>query len=492
MFSVIVSPVLSGLILVAAACASPANYDLPLDRSYTLRNSQPLLLESEYHRLISGRDPLSFAFPRPCVSALDSSRVCRDPFRIAYRDSAGDQDIGLSVIGAEEYRYVDQDVWATEAGLVTAGHKGPVSFYLDARAFNENADGRNWRSYDREAVDVQNSDVTGTASYLSYSRYRGNLSLDFPFGRLEVARDAVHWGPALLGNLTFSRDGVPFNQYVFTTHLGPITIRSLYGDLLAAGADKVSPDKHLYAHRYEWRPGRNWVIGISEQLIMVGLNKPYLFAPVFPLFIAKGTMHEDSNNGNIAMDAAWRLPGVGLFYGEFLLDDLESPSSLFLKDYQQNKWAALAGMHLVREVAGGQGGLVCEAVRIEPWVYTHFKEFPAQASNLDAPLGNQLGPNALDFRARAYYSRDREAAGAWALGLTAAVTWKGTGRGSTVGDTTYSAADGLSSRPFLQGAGDPAFTCLPFVSYGWRWFRLEAAWDVATHRQGYARLMATY
>lgn len=468
--------------------ATAANYTLPLDRPYTLRNSDPALLEAEHHRVVSGSAPLSFIYPRPCVSALDSSSACRDPFRIAYRDSARDQDIGLAILGAEEYRNVGQDVFATEAGFITAGHKGPVSFYLDARAFSENADDRDWVSYDGESVDVQKADVTGSASYLSYSRYRGNLSLDLPYGRLVAARDAVQWGPALMGSLVFNQAAIPFNQYTFTTHLGPVTVHTLYGDLLAGPASRISPDKHLYAHRYELRLGRNLLLGVSEQLILVEINKPYLFVPIFPLFIAKGFMHEDSNNGNIALDAAWRVPGVAMFYAEFLLDDMESPSSLFLKDYSQNKWAALGGAHWARDLGADQMGVIAEACRIEPWVYTHFKDFPSQASNLDRPIGNPLGPNVLDVRLRAYYRR----AGGLYAGLTAAATWKGTGPGSDVNDTTYTASMGLMPKRYLEGAGDPDLSVEPSLSYGWKWLRLEGAWALGRESRGYARLMASY
>jgi hypothetical protein len=475
------------LLLASSPDAHPS-YNQPLDHPYTLRNSRPALLIAERQRLIASQALLSFIYPRPCVSPLDSSSVCVDDFRAAWRDSSGDQDIGLSLAGAEEYRAVDQDVFATEAGFVTAGHKSLASFYLDARFFSENADGRNWTSYDGEAVDVQSADVTGSASYLSYVRYRGNMSLDLPFGRLTAARDAAHWGPAFFGNLVFNQAGIPFNQYTFTTHLGPVTVQSLYGDLLAAPTSRIAPDKNLYAHRYELRPGRNWVLGISEQLIMVNLNKPYLFVPVFPLFIAKGFMHEDSNNGNIAFDLAYRRPGLGLFYTELLLDDMESPSSLLLKDYAQNKWGALAGAHLARSFGVDEAGVIAEACRIEPWVYTHFREYPSQASNLDRPLGNPLGPNLLDLRARAYFRRG----GNLYLALTAAATWKGTGPGSDVNDTTYTAQMGLQPKHYLEGADGPDWTLEPMASYGYKWFRLEGAWTLRRHPAGYARLMASY
>lgn len=484
--------------LVAAASAGPANPNLPLDRPTTQRNAEPGLIERERQRLMSGDSPMSFILPRPCVSPLDSGSVCGDPFRIRYSDTAGNQDIGLSLLGAGEYRYDRDPVWANEAGFLVGGHKGVASFRLDARVFNESLDGRTSRSYDGEAIDVQDADVTGTASFLSYARYRGEMALDLPFGRIAAGRDAAHWGPALMGNLVLNAQAIPFQQYAFTTHLGPVTVHTLYGELRSGGADRLSKDKPMYAHRYELRAGRNVLIGISEQLILVDQDRPWMFVPVFPLFIAKSFMHEDSNNGNLAFDLAWRRPGLGMIYGEFLLDDLESPSSLVLKDYNQNKWALLVGAQGVRTFAAGEAGMALEATRIEPWVYTHFKEFPAQASNLDRPLGNPLGPDILDLRTRLWF-RDRVLSGpaapswgGWYAGLTAAATWKGTGPGSDLMDSTYDQKVALQPKHWLQGADDPDWVLAPTASYAWKGFRLEGSWDLGTLPAGYARLEAGF
>lgn len=486
-------------LLPAALFAAGLDPNLPLDRPFTQRNAAAGLLEGEYRRQIEGDAPMDFAFPRPCVSALDSSRACADGFRIAYRDTARDQSIGLSPLLGAEYRYVGDNVWAGEGGVLVAGHKGIASFALDTRIFSETVEGRNWVSYDGDAVDFQDAGVTGSASYLSYARYRGALALDLPFGRLEAGRDAAHWGPALMGNLVFNDAAVPFNQYVFTTHVGPVSVRSLYGDIRATDAEGGRVQNALYAHRYELRAGRHVLLGVSEQLILFDEDKPYLFTPIFPLFIAKSFLEEDNNNGNLAFDAAWRAPGRALVYGEFLLDDMESPSSLLFKDYAQNKWAALAGVHVPFAAGGLPGGAVFEATRIEPYVYSHFKDFPAVAANAELPLGNPLGPNALDFRARAYL-RGPEAGpvtgllpgAAWYLGLTAAVTWKGTGPGSSVGDTTYGPASYLQPKGFLEGSGDPDLTAEPFASWGHGPFRVETAWALARHPRGYARVMAWY
>jgi hypothetical protein len=85
-------------ILPSAATAAGPNPDLPLDRPFTQREAAAGLIEGEYRRQNEGDGPLSFMFPRPCVSALDSSRVCGDGYRLAFRDTARDQSLGLSIM----------------------------------------------------------------------------------------------------------------------------------------------------------------------------------------------------------------------------------------------------------------------------------------------------------------------------------------------------------------------------------------------------------
>ena len=443
---------------------------MPLDRTFTLKNSVPFILENDYGRKIEGSLPLGFIYPRPCDTIAVPGGSCGEYGRFSIRDLRGDQAIGFTPLVAEEFRDQMGPLSATEAGLSVTGNKGAVSFFLDARMFAESGRSKSHTPFDREGVDIQNDSLTGTVSFDSYARYRGNLSYDSPIGRFTAARDAVHWGPGLFSNLTFHQDAVPFNQYSFSTSLGPLSVITLYGDL-AIDDHYISTenlkDKNLYAHRYELSVGNNLLVGLSEQLILYEQNKPYLFVPIFPLFIAKGFMFEHANNGNLAMDATYRRPGLGMIYTEFLLDDLESPSSLFTKDYRQNKWAWMAGAHAMREIGRGTAGVIFEYARIQPWVYTHFVPNTAQTSNLGYPLGNQLGPNSQSVIAKAYYRLPR---GAYAS-LKLSLLWKGRGEGSSLSDPFH---DPFEPAEFLKGAGEPRFLFNPFLSYRWKAATLEA------------------
>jgi hypothetical protein len=480
-----VIPILFVSLQVSAQQSGP-NYDLPLDRQYTLRLPEPYALESDRHRQISADSRMGFTYPRPCREKLEDGIWCRDSFRLRYADS-GQAIGGESVLGGE-FRQFGGGTFGGEGGAVVAGFKGPVSFYLDARIFSESSGSTAEGSYDREDLDTQSESATGTVSYASYARFRGNISLDLPFGRFSGSRDALHWGPGQFGNLVFHQDAVPFYHYSFRTSLGPITVTSVYGDLAIDDnhlSERNLEHRSLYARRYEWNAGGNLLLGLSEQLILYNEDKPYLFIPVFPLFMAKGFMVEQINNGNLGFDAAYRLPGVGLFYTEFLLDDLESPSSLLTRDYAQNKWGWMAGAHLIRDFSSAKFGLVLEYSRVEPYVYTHFKPYTAQSAHLGYPLGNQAGPNSQSVDGKAYCRFESAGGLRWYGAFKASVLWKSEDAGSAIND---SPPDHLTKKHFLSGVSGPAVTIAPFVSASWSVFHAEAQLAIGEEKSSYVRI----
>lgn len=400
--------------LLKAACP-PA-----LDRSLTLRNRVPYGVEEAQARAASGEDTLSFLFPRYDGSGCDEGPTPR----LAWGDSA--QEIALLLMGGQEYRHSADPLGATELGGLATGRRGSISFRVDARTYAELGGEAGRPSFDRESIDDQDAETTGAADYRSYSRFRGDLSAHLPFGTLTAAREAAHWGPGLSGNLMLHQDAIPFFQYVFTTSLGPLKVASLYGDLapartLASSAENLVP-RSLYAHRYELALGRSVLLGATEQLILYDMTKAYLFAPTFPLFIAKGFLVEDNTNGNLGADIAWRTPWSTLLYGEFLLDDFESPASLFTKDYAQNKWGAMAGVHWTRGTWSRRMGTIFEYSHVEPWVYAHFIPRTAQAAHAGYPVGNPFGADSRNLVGKAYLRM-----GGFYGSVKSVLTWKGRG-----------------------------------------------------------------
>ncbi len=418
--------------------------------------------------MISGTVARSYIFPRPCHSDLDSSRVCAEEGHFRFIDAGADpagtqaKFLVISPVGGYEYRYLGENAHSVDLGLITYGNTGPVSFYLDARIFTERHDQWDHPSFDREGLDRQDEKASGSVAYSSFARYRSNVSYDWTWGRLSAGRDAVHWGPALFSNLVFHQDAVPFNQLTFTTHLGPFNIQTLYGQLIIGDdweSSTSTDERHLYAHRYEWRATPNLLLGVSEQLILFKQSAPFAFVPIVPLFIAKYTEKERLNNGNIAADISYRFPGMGSIYSEFFIDDLQSPGSL-LNDYWGNKWGWLAGAHVIRDWAATQGGAILEYARVEPWVYTHYKANSAQTANFNRPLGNQKGPNSQTLTGKIYLRGIQ----GWYAGLTAQASWKGTDTGSSLLDLH---PDFIEKKSFLAGDPAPELSVSPSLAYRW-------------------------
>ncbi len=467
---------------------SAPNFNAPLHRPYTQKNLSPFLLEAEYHRMIRSQKSRSFIFPRACVSELDSSRICSEHFKLSYSTSDTNAQIQGTPLIAYEYRYLNEEAHTIDFGLIMNGHKGPLSFFLDTRMFTEKYDSYYHDSYDREFVERQDESATDADfTYSSYSRYRSNISYDFSWGRFVAAHDAVHWGPGLFSNLNFHQNAVPFNYITYSTNLGPFSIISLYGTPLYENqrGGQIENERALYAHRYEVRPFSNFLFGITEQLTLYNSSEPFAFVPVVPLFMHKGLKNEKFNNGNIGFDVSYRLPQIGHIYSEFLIDDIQSPSSLF-NDFWGNKWGWMIGLHgILNRWLGLQSGYVIEYSRLEPWIYTHYIKNSAQAGSGGFPLGNQLGPNSQSIKGKVYIRKQN-----WYGGIRFDADWKGTDLGSNLQDNITNEAENKPKK-FIGGI-DPDISGTLYAFYTWRWLRLFGECKMRSDVQGIFRIQLNY
>nr|MDQ3002703.1 capsule assembly Wzi family protein [Fibrobacterota bacterium] len=297
----------------------------------------------------------------------------------------------------------------------------------------------------------------------------------------------VHWGPALLDNLVFHQDAIPFDQLTFTTSLGPLRIQTLYGRLVNE-EDRIfntqPASRSVYAHRYELSLTHNLLLGMSEQMIVFKHEAPFAFIPLVPLFIYKGDGWERLNNGNIAADICYRIPGIASLYSEFLIDDIQSPSSLFDNQWG-NKWAWTAGAHAIKDIFQFKSGVIMEYTRLEPWIYTHYLASSAQTMNQGYPLGNQMGPNSQSIGVRPYFrSFDSfyiSAQGDW--------IWKGTDAGSSAHNIPPT---GIKSKVFLEGIKSPDFSFTPMAAWVHGTLSISSAWKFGNEAKGYMRVHVSY
>lgn len=455
--------VLVSSIALIAAVSTPYGYETqegayaPLERPKTLLLDQPSPLLLELHRQSVGLSFLSSTWPQVCGGSPLWGPACPPRGHLTW--SEGTDFLSVRWIGGAELRLLEDDrVESFDLGAQIGGRLGAMNFALDARVFSEFHDLENPSSWDGEYVERQKEGKDAHFSFLSYSRYRGNLLFDFSWGRLGWRREAPHWGPSYHHALLFNRNAIPFDHLVYEGALGPLKVTSFMGNLVVDGWGRWTSDPDLrtvYAHRYELQLHPSLLMGVSEQLILFEDRTWMGMVPVIPLFMLKSQLAEHNNNGNLSFDLQWRaLHGVRL-YGEFLIDDLSEPTSLF-NDFWKNKWAVTLGAHLARELGAVSVGTLGEWTRIEPWVYTHYVANTAQAVHHGVPLGDPLGPDAMAITWRNYLKH-----GNVLYSITSDWNWKGIEEGSSLEDTRDS--KDRSRKEFLRGIDASEWSVSPEV-----------------------------
>lgn len=452
-------------LLLAAFWARPAiaSSVVGAERTRNLRSLEfaPMLLE--YHRQTVGEERLFFTYPRRNVDFIKTFADNRRSMAY-FSDTLGKEGVFSEAFGKHtlaiaaspilgvDYRgseALNDTIWpAFDGGLYLRGFADSLDFDLDARIYAErhsagakSGDMRKPQSFDHEVFDVQNED-RGGVDYVSYARYRAHLGLNYAFTRLQLARDVLHFGPGYYNNLTLNQFALPYNMLTLDLLFGPLRVFSAYADLRvnswSYSKDNLN-DRNLYAHRYELALG-NLTLGMSEIQVLYNENKAWLFTPVVPLFIEKGNYTERVNNGALAFDLDYRLFNSVRLYGEFLIDDMESPYAIYENRYSNNRWAAMLGAQVAHDFYVKskkiEAGSIAEIARVEPYTYTHYDTAMAQMAHLGMPIGNPNGPNSLavDWT---LYSRLAEGA-LWMksvfVGLHSKWLWKGTDYGSRVDD----------------------------------------------------------
>ncbi len=342
---------------------------------------------------------------------------------------------------------------------------GSLWFSTDARIFVEDHSDAQVQSWDGESVDRSEQGDLSNATFTSWARYRSSMEWTSPVGALGFRKESPHWGPGVRGNLVLNQNSIPFPHAYWQGQFGSVSIEALWGSLSIDGEGtyrRTHDTRSLYAHRYEWRPRPDLALGVSEALVLYNQESIASVVPFVPLFIEKGGTVERENNGSIAFDLAWRKAQC-LFHAEFLIDDMQEPTSLFSDRYWGNRWASNLGAVWSHPSIDGASWMVAsmEWTRIEPWVYTHFASRTAQASHMGRPLGNPDGPNSQSIRVQVERRKPDNG-----VSLAARAYWKGIDPGSALEDTV--GAQSRRGKEFLAGVEAPVW--IPELE-AWKRFR---------------------
>ena len=469
--------IIACLVLAAIAFAEPGSSPvISSERTRNLRGLDYAPMLFEYHRQTVDDGRHFFTYPRrdttfqkdfyknhkKSMAFFDSDSNYSHKFAIAVSPLIGIDYKSSSALG--------DTIWpAIDAGLFIRGFADSLDFDLDARIYSEGHAAKKPKSYDHEVFDVQSKDRgDGGIDYVSFARYRAHFALNYAWARLQLARDVLHWGPGYYNNLSLNQFALPYNMLSLDLTFGPLRIYSVYADLRVTSwsysKDNLN-DRNLYAHRYELAL-KNFTFGISELQILYNENKPWLFVPVAPLFIEKGNYSERVNNGALAIDMNVQLFKLARIYGEFFLDDMESPYAVYQNRYSNNRWAAMLGFQVAHdfEIKGKelQLGTIAEIARVEPYTYCHYDTAQAQIAHLGLPLGNPNGPNSLAIDWTVYSRLFWNSSMKFFFGLHNKWLWKGIDYGSKIEDPYKTVEKKFIDKAPLQ------YTITPSISYSGR------------------------
>ena len=469
--------IIACLVLAAIAFAEPGSSPvISSERTRNLRGLDYAPMLFEYHRQTVDDGRHFFTYPRrdttfqkdfyknhkKSMAFFESDSNYSHKFAIAVSPVIGIDYKSSSALG--------DTIWpAIDAGLFIRGFADSLDFDLDARIYSEGHAAKKPKSYDHEVFDVQSKDRgDGGIDYVSFARYRAHFALNYAWARLQLARDVLHWGPGYYNNLSLNQFALPYNMLSLDLTFGPLRIYSVYADLRVTSwsysKDNLN-DRNLYAHRYELAL-KNFTFGISELQILYNENKPWLFVPVAPLFIEKGNYSERVNNGALAVDMNVQLFKLARIYGEFFLDDMESPYAIYQNRYSNNRWAAMLGFQVAHdfEIKGKelQLGTIAEIARVEPYTYCHYDTAQAQIAHLGLPLGNPNGPNSLAIDWTVYSRLFWNSSMKFFFGLHNKWLWKGIDYGSKIEDPYKTVEKKFIDKAPLQ------YTITPSISYSGR------------------------
>ena len=444
----VIVAVLGTLVAVEAASrisVKTANYD-----SGPFGSAIPPLL-MEYHDYTTDDMLQRFAFPaRNTQDRVDCAVLITDVAEDSSVANLGScARVGLSETHVTGMAMNDGfSVW-----LFASGYADSLDFDLDARLNWIHSSG-DFSELDGESVHEIWDDGD---NWINYTRYRGHLGYNYAWVRLELGHDAMHWGPGYYSNLTLNRQAIPYNYFSIDLIFGPLRVLSFYSKLKVDSANVYTHQddyRNFYGHRYEIALG-NLTVGMSEIQLIYNNNNPWLLAPIYPLFIEKGNYEEGQNNGAIALDLNYRLFRVARIYGEFFLDDMDSPISVIKNEYLDSEWAWMLGLQVAHDIAAGvnkvQLGSVFEIARIEQLVYSHYDSYQGQFANAGRVLGNPNGPNSLGID-WLVYSRFSRGLHMLYASLRNSWIWKGDVYGSDFNQSIVPGVSPKMHKNYLGGA----------------------------------------
>ncbi|MBN1242889.1 MAG: hypothetical protein JXA15_09330 [Spirochaetales bacterium] len=401
--------------------------------------------------------PMSVSELRLYLRAIDAATLSPpglDAFRrleALAEPSVADEGLSMSLgasAGLElRYRGEESIPWLAPSSerpsLVTI----PVEFGIGelARGFIDIELREGWwvSSLPSSALGTRNwTNVPDAAEYFDiHIPRRGGVSVGGASWNFTLARDRLDFGAEELGAVTVSKGLDRVDFALLSAFSSSIGWRTLVAQLesIPVIVDEGTPteyetsiQRHLYLHRFDWRPIPGVSIGMTEGVMVAQpLELRYLnpLASFHALAAWKYYGDHDSSVGSLlGLDLAWTPFRGARAWGQLALNQFKTPFPSEAGSLQPDAYALLGGVSYAMAKGGGFLGFELEGYYAVPWFATLYGRewsFLGMRHELVAPVGYAWDDEVLTWVGSSYgrdtvvgrFEASWSSPGAWALGL---------------------------------------------------------------------------
>lgn len=224
------------------------------------------------------------------------------------------------------------------------------------------------------------------------------LAFNLPYFKMLLGRERVAWGQRSNGQLILSEYAFPLDMVKIQGGWGIFQGSSFFAflsplELADSSGEFTRMNRYLSGHRISLNLFSKIQLGFSETVVYGGRDRQLEAHYLNPLLWYHGAQLNERKDDNtfFAFDLRLRPKRDIVFYGEFLIDDLqiekESPG-----DKEPNELAYFGGLSLLDPFGLGGTEINVEYMRINNWTYNQVEE-RNRYLNRKRLLGNPLGPD---------------------------------------------------------------------------------------------------
>lgn len=343
-------------------------------------------------------------------------------------DSTGERWIQARFTLAEslQNRFSDKEFYqsSTWARLETWGQVTPQLSFVSTTTVFTDIGNRYYPFHDYQSYRGIPYNVKDSAGQRTWDYLTAVTTLEStPQRQIHAGLDYLQMGPSYRNPLSWSGESAPLRPWMdsstavlrpapvlfvgFDLELSWVQYRQYSGQL----QHTRGKDKFFHTHRLEFQLPFHLQLGLSETVVYGSSvdvegspynsdevrNMAWLYAMPFVPYMFAGHYYGDRDNGAMSFDLTAQPMQNLKLYGELLLDDSKSPTSLFDDSWWGNKWGFSGGLLFQKKLQTWDTRFRAEYTQIMPWVYTHNLGPSHQYTHFNQSLGSNLGPNSQEI-----------------------------------------------------------------------------------------------